>query len=370
MIERDRVSAFLHEKLPHRFLALSLFVGLVVLFRQLLPLLVFFVAFERAIGAASLVITTRTSLGRKASVLAVIAGIVATLGLSLTLGIGGLLREIAVMRHSFPERISAVRDNPLYLQIREQLGDTDHVVEGAKHYAGDALAYASAIGHIVVYATIGLILSVVFLLEQEHLKEFHRKIDARSIHGTVIRWLGHLADAVVVTVQLQFIVAACNTVMTLPVLLLLDIKHIGPLMVLIFVSGLIPVIGNIVSGTVLSLLAYQAKGWLGVGILTALTVVLHKIESYYLNPRLTARHVHLPGFILILSLIAWEHLLGFVGLFASFPILFIAGRIRAEFKEEDGEHDVARGSPFDAIELSSEPDPIKEVVKEESVAEA
>jgi predicted PurR-regulated permease PerM len=70
-------------------------------------------------------------------------------------------------------------------------------------------------------------------------------------------------------------------------------------------------------------------------IFVVLTFVLHKIEAYYLNPRLTARHVDLPGFVLILSLLAWEHLLGFVGLFVSFPVLYLVGKIRAEFHEED-----------------------------------
>jgi predicted PurR-regulated permease PerM len=137
-------------------------------------------------------------------------------------------------------------------------------------------------------------------------------------------------------VQLQLIVAACNALLTLPVILLLGIPHVGSLMVLIFVSGLVPVIGNLVSGGVLALLAYHAHGWLGVAAFVGLTAVLHKIEAYYLNPRLTARHVRLPGFVLIVSLLAWEHLLGFVGLFVSFPVLFVAGRIRAEWREENG----------------------------------
>ena len=54
-----------------------------------------------------------------------------------------------------------------------------------------------------------------------------------------------------------------------------------------------------------------------------------------MNPRLTARHVALPSFVLILSLIAWEHLLGFAGLFISFPVLYLLGKIRSEFEEED-----------------------------------
>jgi hypothetical protein len=97
----------------------------------------------------------------------------------------------------------------------------------------------------------------------------------------------------------------------------------------------VPVIGNIVSGTVLCLLAYQANGWVGVGVFVALTFILHKVESYYLSPRLTARHVKIPGFLLIVSLLACEHVFGFKGLFLSFPILFVAGRIRGEFLEED-----------------------------------
>ena len=45
----------------------------------------------------------------------------------------------------------------------------------------------------------------------------------------------------------------------------------------------------------------------------------------------------MPGLLLIVSLIACEHLFGFRGLFLSFPILFVAGRIRSDFLEEEGE---------------------------------
>ena len=40
--------------------------------------------------------------------------------------------------------------------------------------------------------------------------------------------------------------------------------------------------------------------------------------------------------VLIVSLIVFEKLFGFVGLFLSFPFLFVAGRIRGDFREEDG----------------------------------
>ena len=104
----------------------------------------------------------------------------------------------------------------------------------------------------------------------------------------------------------------------------------------------------VISGAVLSVLAYIAQGPIGVVVFLVLTFVLHKVEAYYLNPRLTARHVKLPGFLLIVSLIAWEHVAGFKGLFISFPFLFVAIKIRDELREEDAA-ETAVSAPAAAI---------------------
>ena len=39
--------------------------------------------------------------------------------------------------------------------------------------------------------------------------------------GTVMRWLGYVGEAVRITIQLQLVVAAVNTLLTLPVLIVL-----------------------------------------------------------------------------------------------------------------------------------------------------
>ena len=331
----DRVAAFLSEKTPRRFTAIAAFVTVLYLFRHLALLLVFFVTFERLLGWGARTVAARTGMGRKKALLALVAVIVSLLGVGTWLGIGKTIRTVAAVQETFPERLADLKENPLLEKVQEQIGGTEKIVEGIKHYAGDALSAASAIGHFFIYVLIGFILALVFVLEEDELAAFWDRVESRSLGGTMGRWLGHVADATIVTVQLQLVVAAFNTLTTLPVLLILDVKHVGPLMLLIFVSALVPVIGNIVSGAILCMLAYQARGWLGVGIFVALTFILHKVESYYLSPRLTARHVKIPGFLLIVSLLACEHLFGFKGLFLSFPILFVAGRIRAEFLEED-----------------------------------
>jgi predicted PurR-regulated permease PerM len=346
----DRVAAFVSQRTPRRLLALAAFFSLLYLFRHLAILLVFFVTFERALGWSAKMLSAKTGLPRKKCVLIVLAVLGVIVGLLVWRGIGASIRAYAAMNATVPDRLAQLKDHPLVDMVEHQVGGTEKLVEGAKHYAGSAVAAATAIGHFVIHVVMGFVLALVYVLEEDEIKAFWSRVDHRSIQGTLGRWFGHVADATIVTVQLQLIVAACNTAMTLPVLLILGVPNVPALMILIFVSALVPVIGNIVSGVVLSLLAYQQKGWFGVGLFIGLTFILHKIESYYLNPRLTSRHVKIPGFLLIVSLIGCEHLFGFKGLFLSFPILFVAGRIRGEFIEED------TGSAASPIDLSDSPD--------------
>jgi len=346
----DRVAEFFSEKTPRRLLALAVFLAVLFLFRHLAILLVFFVTFERALGFGARRLSARLGVPRKRCVLLLLGAFgVVVVGLGW-MGIGKTIRTFTALQHDFPERLAALREHPLVVRFEEEVGGMEKVVESAKHYSGSAISAATAVGHFVVHIVMGFVLALVYVLEEEELRAFWARVDRRTLSGTLARWFGHVADATIVTVQLQLIVAACNTVLTLPVLLLIGVPNVGALMLLIFVSALVPVIGNIVSGVTLSLLAYQQKGWLGVGLFVGLTFLLHKIESYYLNPRLTARHVKIPGFLLIVSLIACEHVFGFTGLFLSFPILFVAGRIRTDFLEEDV------GAASSPITLSDDPD--------------
>ncbi|MEI7892226.1 MAG: AI-2E family transporter [Myxococcales bacterium] len=328
----DRVGSFLAEKTPRRFLALATFVTLLYLFRGFAALIVFFVAIERSMTFVAGELQKRSKLGHKSSVLVTILALTTLLGLFTALGIGRAVGAYERLHAALPQLVAELRENRLIQRIHDDTGD--RLIDGFKHFSGQALRAATEVGHWVFAAILAYILAAVFLLQRDELQEFYNKLRGPSFQGTLLRWLVHVADATVLTVQLQVIGALCSTVMILPVLLLLGIPHIGTLMVLIFVSGLIPVVGNLVSGVVLAVLAYQTHGGIGVGVVLAITLVVHKIEEYYLKPRITARHVNLPGFLLILSLLACEELLGFVGLFLSFPILFVTGRIRQEFAEE------------------------------------
>ena len=216
-----------------------------------------------------------------------------------------------------------------------EAGGGGGAAETIKAHALEGLHYATAFAHLALYIVIGFLLSVIYLFERDEIDHWFKTLDAESVSGTMARWLGYVGDAIAITVKMQGVTAVVNAVITFPVLLLLGLPHKLPLFLLILVCGFLPVVGNFIAGSVLCVVAYEERGAWAVGVMLGVTFVLHKIESYYLTPRLAAKHVKLPGLILVLSLLAFEETFGFVGLFLSFPALYIATQIHREWAKED-----------------------------------
>jgi predicted PurR-regulated permease PerM len=156
------------------------------------------------------------------------------------------------------------------------------------------------------------------------------------------------------------IVAVVTTLITLPVLLVMRLPSIPALMAFLFVMALIPVVGSIVSGVVMAAVSYIHSGPVGVVVFFASTFVLHKIESYYLTPRLTAKHIKLPGFAIILSLLLFEHVFGLLGLFISFPALYVAAKIKDSWTHAESEQEDER-EMAQVLRLERTPRPVRKL---------
>lgn len=192
--------------------------------------------------------------------------------------------------------------------------------------------YANIVGRGLLYIVIGLIVAVVYLLDQKRVDTLLESAHPNRFFGILRDYFRFLGEAILITVKLQVIVALVNTILTLPVLLILQLPRLGVLIAVIFFSGLVPIMGNLISGAVLVAYSYLHKGISGVVIFLVITAVLHKIEAYFLNPRLASKHVQLPTLFLIFSLIAFEYLFGLVGIFLSFPCLYVGIKIAQDMK--------------------------------------
>jgi predicted PurR-regulated permease PerM len=318
-----------------RLFALVIFLGALVAVRHLALLFVCFVLISRGLGAASVFLERKLRIQRQRVLLSLLGVVGSILGIVLIVTARRLSPFIARAQNEWRDWFGALTQNPALVRLRELTGISDESLgEAMRTHALDAVKYVNATAHGVLYLLIGLIVSIMYLLEQRELKEWHERQHPEGITGVLLRWFGYVADAIVVTARMQVVVAVVNAVVTFPILLLLGLKHVGMLSLLILFSGLVPVVGNLVSGAVLCIVAYESKGAWAVGVFIASTFVLHKIESYYLNPRLAAEHVRLPALLLVASLILFEHFLGLPGLFLSFPALYVGSRILHEWQTE------------------------------------
>ncbi|HEX4517243.1 MAG TPA: AI-2E family transporter, partial [Polyangiaceae bacterium] len=217
----DRLGDFFREKTARRLLAIAIFLALIYLFREMFALVAMFVAAQAAFGGATHFVQTRTKWPRKHAFFAVLGTFILMLGGAVALGATRSLHYMKHARHTFPEALKELEENEIIRRLREHLPDSSKLAERAKEYSESALHAVSMIGHLAMFALIAVILAIIYTLEEHELRELHDKIDPKSLMGTVLRWLGYVAEAVRITIQLQLVVAGVNTVLTLPVLLIL-----------------------------------------------------------------------------------------------------------------------------------------------------
>lgn len=321
-----------------RLIAITIFLGLLYAFRKLAPVLICFVIFERSLGWCSDQIAKRTKLHRKGVIGAILLALTAAIGLGGFVGMKKVIPVFDAIKNDGGSWVESITQSSLLEKVKERAGIDSHALTtGAKEYALQAFGYVTATAYVALFLFVGFVIAIMYLFEREEIDEWLDGIEYVTVIGTMTRWLGYVADAIAITVRLQCVVALFNAIFTLPLLLFLDLPNPGLLFVLVLVSGMIPVVGGVFSGIVLCLVAYDAKGIVGVGVFLGVTFVLSKVESYYLTPRLTAQHVKLPGVALVVSLLMFETVFGFYGLFLSFPALYVASRIAHEWKEEERE---------------------------------
>jgi predicted PurR-regulated permease PerM len=323
-----------------RLAAVVLLGGILYGLRELAPAFICFTIIVRALTIVADFIHDRTGVERRGGVASVLLVLVGGLAVSIFLAVRAILPRVHEIRAEGREYAEHLLDQPVVDRLRHLAGaegTNGGAAETIKEHALQALHYATAFAHLALYLLIGFILSVIYLFERDEIDHWLHSLEPESVSGTMTRWLGYVGDSIAITVKMQAVTALVNAVITFPVLVLLGLPHKAPLFLMILMSGLLPVVGNFMAGAVLCLVAYETRGPWAVGVMLGVTFVLHKIESYYLTPRLAAQHVKLPGLILVLSLLVFEETFGFVGLFLSFPFLYIATRIHREWTREDAD---------------------------------
>lgn len=211
--------------------------------------------------------------------------------------------------------------------LKEQLNQSSQVI----------IAYAANITSIGISIIVSFILSFFYLLEHNRVNEFSREFlnskwswffkECYTIGKKFVASFG-------IVLETQFIISFINSILTIIVLAYLGFPQLPILWLMVFILGLIPVAGVIISFVPLSFIGYILGGIHMVLFILVTIVIIHFLETYFLNPKLMSHRTHLPIFYVFLILFISETILGVWGLIVGIPIfIFIIDMLGVDAKK-------------------------------------
>jgi len=193
-------------------------------------------------------------------------------------------------------------------------------VQWLREHASQMEMIGREAGVVVAHVLIGLIIGALLAL-----REVGGERITQPLAAALTERASRLADAFGRIVFAQVRIAAINTVFTalyLFVLLPLVGIHLPlrkTMIALTFVVGLLPVVGNLVSNTVIVIVSLAHSPQVAMGSL-AFLVVVHKFE-YFLNARIVGARISAQSWELLLAMLAMEAAFGLPGVVAA-PIYY------------------------------------------------
>jgi predicted PurR-regulated permease PerM len=210
--------------------------------------------------------------------------------------------------------------------IPEVLTDAENLKAGVvvwlKEHASTLQVAGGTFSVGFVHLIMGILLAVlVFFRHVTHQDEDLRGSLARALAQKVDRFAHAFSS--IATAQLK--ISGLNTLLTalyLVVFLPLFGKHLPfatTLVVITFICGLVPVLGNLVSNTIIVILSLGVSGGTAVASLIFL-VVIHKLE-YMLNSRIVGGQTDSQAWEILLAIILGEAAFGVAGVVMA-PIVY------------------------------------------------
>lgn len=278
---------------------------------------------------AARLVVTRIS-GKFAKIVSVIlvSALVITLLVGIILGMLALLRSESGGPAAFLSKLAEILETSrsslpewIYSGMPRDAAELQtHLAAWLREHSGEIRILGKEAGHTFAHMLIGMIIGAMLSLREvvsdDVTKPFPAELsDRATILSTAFRDI----------VFAQAKIAAVNAFFTwlylgvaLP-LLGIDLPFAGTLVIVTFVAGMIPIVGNISSNTAIVIVSLGHSFHLAVASLVFL-VVIHKLE-YFLNARIVGSQIRAKAWELLTAMLVMEAAFGMSGVVAA-PIYY------------------------------------------------
>jgi predicted PurR-regulated permease PerM len=196
----------------------------------------------------------------------------------------------------------------------------EKLVGWLRTHAAEVQSVGARFGVALVHVLIGLIIGAMVSLS-----EARNHAEVRPLAAALSERVRRLGDAFRRIVFAQVRISALNTLLTalyltivLP-LLGVHLPLVKTMILVTFLAGLLPVIGNLISNTVIVVVSLSNSPFAAIGSL-AFLVIIHKLE-YFVNARIIGGQIRARAFELLTAMLAMEAAFGIAGVVAA-PIFY------------------------------------------------
>jgi predicted PurR-regulated permease PerM len=224
------------------------------------------------------------------------------------------LPEIA--ENSMPRMIDFAQKNKVELPFDDLESLKALTVETVRHQARYLGNFAKLATKEFVFLLIGIVVAGSLFLNpamdlERGRHRLRNNLYTLTCDQIVLRFQSFYASFETV-MGAQIIIAMINTVFTAIFTLAVHLPYAPIVIGVTFLCGMLPIIGNIISNTVITGIAFTISPQMAISALIFL-IVLHKFE-YILNSKIIGSRIKNPVWLTLLGIILGERLMGIPGI--------------------------------------------------------
>lgn len=183
------------------------------------------------------------------------------------------------------------------------------------HYLQNLAQFARSITSTLAFIFIGIVIAVS-LFFNSRVDSFETRASADNLYAVTARELAnrfhdfYRCFARVIGAQIS--ISIINTILTAAFVLAVGLPHAAVVITITFLCGLLPIVGNLISNTIIVCVAFTISLRMA-GFALIFLIAVHKLE-YLLNSKIIGDRIRNPVWLTLIALILGEQLMGIPGM--------------------------------------------------------
>jgi predicted PurR-regulated permease PerM len=238
-----------------------------------------------------------------------------------------LVRQTGTFVEAAPELVNDLRDENSSLgqfvrryNLENQVNKFSGQISGwANEFTNSAVGTATRVTSSIVSLITVLVLTYMMLIEGPRWLNFGRRLLTAEREEHAEKLTHDMYKVIKGYVNGQLLLALIAAMLIAPPLFILDISYPVALMVVVFICGLIPMIGHTIGAIIVSIVALFTSPLSAILIL-AYYITYQQIENYAIQPRIQANSTDMSPLLVFTSVIIGASINGIVGAIVAIPI--------------------------------------------------